>query len=103
MAPESPASPLDAIPHMRDARRLAHVDRLQLDWVGVRAVEKAQAIEKEYGAEVDVQLIGQAGGDALANGVRASDHSDVLVARGCLCQLDGSFDALGDKGKGQFV
>jgi hypothetical protein len=87
------------VSQVRDERRLRHLRSPPPDRAGIGLLEQADATAEQHRHQMDIKLIDQAGGQALAPG-RAPHHDHVPVPCGRPRPLQGRGEPVGDKREG---
>src|SRR6478672_1316890 len=90
----------DPVAKMRHKRRLANLRQLEPGQLGTNAVEQPCSVAQQHRGEMDLQLVDQAGVDALVDRVRSACDRDVLLGRSGARIFDCAFDPVRDEGEG---
>src|SRR2546425_11112243 len=90
----------DAVAKVRHEWRLENSGQLEAGQPRPNAVEQSRSVAQQHRGEVNLELVYQAGVDALVDRVCTARDRDVLLGRGGARIFDRALDAVGDEGEG---
>src|SRR2546421_3558235 len=90
----------DAVAKVRYEGGIEHARQLEPGQLGADALEQAGSVAQQDRGEVELELVDQAGVDALVDCIGAACDQDVLLGRRGSRILDRALDPVRDEGKG---